>query len=114
LAPRNKPPHWHGRFHTFNRPQLSFRLKYFIRLVRIGIAYCAEAWSKKQISEKNAEYEETIRKSGCHWKKNGMRLRAASLMQKWKQTAIFTLRFKILTARTPELSAPKFPLPKMV
>ena len=25
-----------------------------------------------------------------------------------KRTAIFTLRFKMLTARTPELSAPKF------
>jgi hypothetical protein len=37
-----------------------------------------------------------------------MRLRGASLMQKWKRTAIFTLRFKMLTARTPELSAPKF------
>jgi len=49
----------------------------------------------------------TTRKPGCHRKKNGMRLRGASLMQKWKQTAIFTLRFKMLTARTPELSAPK-------
>jgi hypothetical protein len=37
-----------------------------------------------------------------------MRLRGASLMEKWKQTTIFTLRFKMLTARTPELSAPKF------
>ena len=37
-----------------------------------------------------------------------MRLRAALLTQKWKQTVIFTLRFKMLTARTPELSAPKF------
>ena len=41
-------------------------------------------------------------------RKNGMRLRGASLMQKWKRTAIFTLRFKMLTGRTPELSAPKF------
>ena len=37
-----------------------------------------------------------------------MRLRSASLMQKWKQTVTFTLRFKMLTARTPEPSAPKF------
>src|SRR6266436_9036316 len=37
-----------------------------------------------------------------------MRLRAESLTQKWKQTVTFTLRFKMLTARTPELSAPKF------
>ena len=37
-----------------------------------------------------------------------MRLRGASLMQKWKQTVTFTLRFKMPTARTPEPSAPKF------
>ena len=46
--------------------------------------------------------------------KNGMRLRAESLTQKWKQTVTFTLRFKMLTARTPELSAPKFCWPNMV
>jgi hypothetical protein len=40
--PCNAPPHWHCSFHTFNWPQLSFRLKYFIRLVQIGIAYYAE------------------------------------------------------------------------
>ena len=45
--PCNTPPHWRCHFHTFNRPQLGFRLKYFIRLVRIGIAYCAEAGGKK-------------------------------------------------------------------
>ena len=41
-----------------------------------------------------------------------MRSRAASLTQTWKQTAIFIWRFKMPTARTPELSAPKFPLAK--
>jgi len=34
-------------FIPFNRPQLGFRLKYFIRLARIGIAYCAEAGGRK-------------------------------------------------------------------
>ena len=37
-----------------------------------------------------------------------MRLRGASLMQKWKQTAIFTLRLRMLTERTPELLASRF------
>ena len=41
---------------------------------------------------------------------NGMGLRTASLTRKWKQTAIFTLRFKTPTARTAELSVPKFHL----
>jgi len=39
-----------------------------------------------------------------------MRLRDASLMQTWKQTATFTLRFKILTARTPELVSAEIPV----
>jgi len=37
-------------------------LKYFIRLVRIGIAYCAEAGGKKAGLGKKCEYEEPIRK----------------------------------------------------
>src|SRR6478672_8133297 len=45
---------------------------------------------------------------GCQPEEKRYAIRGASLMQKWKQTAIFTLRFKMLTARTPELSAPKF------
>jgi len=57
--PCNAPPHWHCRFHTFNQPQLSFRLKYFIPLVRIGIAYCAEAGGKKAELGENA-------KPGCN------------------------------------------------
>src|SRR5712691_7792064 len=39
-----------------------------------------------------------------------MRLLVVLLTQKLKQTAIFTLRFRMPTATTPELSAPKFPL----
>src|SRR5262249_36982641 len=39
-----------------------------------------------------------------------MPLRAASLTQKWKPTAIFTLRFKTPKATTLEQSVPKFPL----
>ena len=45
--PCDSPPDRHCSFHTFNRPQLSLRLKYFIHLVGIGIAYCAEAERKK-------------------------------------------------------------------
>src|SRR5262249_4052174 len=37
-----------------------------------------------------------------------MRLPAASLTQKWKQTATYTLRFKTPTARTAELSVQRF------
>jgi hypothetical protein len=58
--PCNTPPHWHCRFHTFNLPQLGFRLKYFIRLARIGIAYCAEAGGKK------AEFGKKMRNTKKH------------------------------------------------
>ena len=60
--PCNTPPHWHCRFHTFNRPQLGFRLKYFIRLARIGIAYCSEAGGKK--AELGKKMRNTKKQSG--------------------------------------------------
>src|SRR5262249_18444227 len=50
----------------------------------------------------------TTQKRRCHPSKNGTRLQVASLTQKWRQTAIFTLHFKKPTATTSELSAPKF------
>jgi hypothetical protein len=39
--PCNAPPYRHRSFHIINRPQLGRRLKYFMRLVAIGFAYCA-------------------------------------------------------------------------
>ena len=41
--PRNALPHRHCSFHTINRPQSGPRLKYFMRLGAIGIAYCGIA-----------------------------------------------------------------------
>ena len=38
--PCNAPRYWHRSFHTINRPQPGGRLKYFMRLVAIGFAYC--------------------------------------------------------------------------
>ena len=57
--PCNAPPDWHCSFHTINQPQLSLRLKYFIRLVGIGIAYCGEAGDHRAELGENAEYGET-------------------------------------------------------
>lgn len=42
--PRNALAYRHCSFHMINRPQLGRRLKYFMRLVAIGVAYRGKEW----------------------------------------------------------------------